>query len=177
MIELSKKYNPKEFENKWYSFWEKENLLSADDKSSKEKYVIMIPPPNVTGILHMGHGLNNTIQDILIRYKKLKGFNTLWVPGTDHAGIATQNVVEKQLKKEGKSRYDLGREEFVKRTWKVKDEHHKTITAQLRKLGSALDWKRERFTMDDGLSEAVREIFVRLYEDDLIYQGNYIINC
>ncbi|MBI4711562.1 MAG: valine--tRNA ligase, partial [Candidatus Omnitrophica bacterium] len=139
-------------------------------------YVIVIPPPNVTGILHMGHALNSSIQDILIRWNRMKGRNTLWVPGVDHAGIATQNVVEKKLAKEKKTRWDVGREAFLKEVWKWKNEHGSTITRQLRRLGSSCDWTRERFTMDEGLSKAVREAFVTLYERGLIYRGNYIIN-
>ena len=137
---------------------------------------MVIPPPNVTGVLHMGHGLNNTLQDIVVRYHRMKGDNTLWVPGTDHAGIATQNVVERRLKAEGLSRRDLGREKFLERTWAVKKEHHEIITRQQHKLGNSVDWSRERFTMDEGLSKAVREVFVTLYERGLIYRGNYLVN-
>jgi valyl-tRNA synthetase len=143
---------------------------------SGNRYVIVIPPPNVTGILHMGHALNNSIQDILVRWQRMKGCDTLWVPGVDHAGIATQNVVEKKLAKEKKTRQQLGRENFLKEVWKWKDEHGSTITRQLRRLGASCDWTRERFTMDEGLSKAVREAFVTLYERGLIYQGHYIIN-
>ena len=144
--------------------------------ASPRPYVIVIPPPNVTGILHMGHALNNSIQDILTRWHRMKGIDTLWVPGVDHAGIATQNVVEKKLAKEKKTRWDLGREKFLEEVWKWKDEHGSTITRQLRRLGASCDWTRERFTMDEGLSKAVREAFVTLYERGLIYRGNYIIN-
>jgi valyl-tRNA synthetase len=138
--------------------------------------VIVIPPPNVTGILHMGHALNNSIQDILVRWNRMKGRDALWVPGVDHAGIATQNVVEKKLAKEKKTRWDLGREKFLEEVWKWKEGHGSTITRQLRRLGASCDWSRERFTMDEGLSRAVREAFVTLYEKELIYRGNYIIN-
>ena len=130
----------------------------------KPPYTIVIPPPNVTGVLHLGHGLNQTLQDIVIRFHRMRGAPALWVPGTDHAGIATQNVVEKRLKKEGKSRHDLGRAEFVKETWRVKDEHHAIISKQIARMGCSVDWSRERFTLDEGLSKAVREVFVTLYE-------------
>lgn len=178
---LATKYNPKETESRWYSFWESRGYFRpasdrAEKKAGGRRYVIVIPPPNVTGILHMGHALNNTIQDVLIRYHRMKGFDTLWVPGVDHAGIATQNVVEKKLAKEKKTRHELGREKFLQEIWKWKEEHGNTITRQLRMLGASCDWSRERFTMDDGLSRAVREAFVLLYERGLIYQGHYIIN-
>src|SRR3989338_2543821 len=154
----------------------KNGFFSASSKAKKKPYVVVIPPPNVTGILHMGHALNNTLQDILVRWHRMKGEPTLWVPGTDHAGIATQNVVERKLAKEGKKRQDLGREKFIEEVWKWKEENGSTITRQLRRLGASCDWTRERFTMDDRLSKAVRETFVTLYEKGLIYQGNYIIN-
>ena len=176
MNELPKVYNPKEVEEKWYKYWEGHHFFSAKPNSEKKPYTIVIPPPNVTGILHMGHALNNTIQDILIRYKRMQGFETLWLPGTDHAGIATQNVVEKELAKENKKRQDLGREEFLKRVWKWKEQYGSTIVKQLRKLGCSCDWSRERFTMDEGLSDAVLEVFIKLYKKGLIYRGNYIIN-
>ncbi len=174
--ELSKQYNPKDTEDKWYKVWEEKKLFSAKPSSDKRPYSIVIPPPNVTGILHMGHALNNTIQDILIRYKKLKGLATLWMPGTDHAGIATQNVVEKSLAKEGLNRKLLGREKFVGRVWEWKQAYGATIINQLKKLGCSCDWERLRFTMDKEYSQAVTEVFVRLYEKKLIYQGHYIIN-
>ncbi|MDD5130265.1 MAG: valine--tRNA ligase [Candidatus Omnitrophica bacterium] len=174
--ELSKQYNPKDTEDKWYKIWEQNNLFSAQASADKIPYCIVIPPPNVTGILHMGHALNNSIQDILIRYKKMKGFSALWMPGTDHAGIATQNVVEKALAKEGLKRQDLGREKFVSRVWEWKQLYGTTIINQLKKLGCACDWERIRFTMDQDYSAAVTEVFVRLYEKKLIYQGHYIIN-
>ncbi|MCL2183659.1 MAG: valine--tRNA ligase [Chitinispirillia bacterium] len=153
-----------------------QGYFRAGESSKKPKYSIVIPPPNVTGVLHMGHALNNTIQDILIRYKRMKGSEVMWMPGTDHAGIATQNVVERRLAKEKKNRHSLGREAFVKEVWKWKEEYHATITNQLKKLGSSCDWSRERFTMDEGLSLAVRKVFVKLYNDGLIYRGKYIIN-
>src|SRR3972149_10356253 len=144
--------------------------------SEKPPYSIVIPPPNVTGSLHIGHALNNTLQDILARFKRMDGFNVAWIPGTDHAGIATQNVVEKELIKEGIKRDDIGREEFIKRVWRWKEKKGGLIIKQLKKMGCSCDWQRERFTMDKGLSEAVNEVFIRLYEEGLIYRGNYIIN-
>jgi len=173
---LETKYNPSLIEPALYSFWKENNYFHAEIDETKEPYTIVIPPPNVTGVLHMGHGLNNTLQDILIRYNRMLGKPTLWVPGTDHAGIATQNVVERMLKKEGKTKHDLGREKFIQKTWEVKDAHHKIITGQLEKIGCSPDWERERFTLDEGLSEAVREVFVNLYNDGLIYRGKYLIN-
>ena len=174
--ELSTRYNPSELEEKWYDFWIKENFFHADENSDKPSYTIVIPPPNVTGILHMGHGLNNSLQDILIRFKRMQGFNALWVPGTDHAGIATQNVVEKQLHKQNITRHDLGREKFVEKVWEWKEEYGNTIINQLKKLGCSCDWERQRFTLDAGLSKAVRTVFKKLYDEGLIYRGNYIIN-
>jgi valyl-tRNA synthetase len=173
---MEKQYNPALVEDKWYSRWTELKLFKADENSSKPKYSIVIPPPNVTGVLHMGHALNNTIQDILVRYHRMAGREALWMPGTDHAGIATQNVVERKLAKDKKTRHDLGREAFIDEVWKWKDEYHATITGQLKKLGSSCDWDRERFTMDEGLSLAVRRVFVRLYKEGLIYKGKYIIN-
>ncbi len=174
--DLSKTYEPKDVENKWYDFWLEKGFFHADEKSDKKPYTIVIPPPNITGSLHMGHALNNTLQDILIRWKRMSGYNALWMPGTDHAGIATQNVVERQLANEGTNRHDIGRKEFVSRVWKWKEESGGTIIKQLKRLGSSCDWARERFTMDEGLSEAVKEVFVRLYNEGLIYRDNYIIN-
>jgi valyl-tRNA synthetase len=179
-MELDKQYNSKQVETKWYRLWEEKGYFRPQSDFGKKpvgkSYVIVIPPPNVTGILHMGHALNNAIQDILVRWNRMKGRDTLWVPGVDHAGIATQNVVEKKLAKEKKTRWDVGREAFLKEVWKWKGEHGSTITRQLRRLGASCDWTRERFTMDEGLSKAVREAFVTLYERGLIYRGNYIIN-
>ncbi len=174
--ELPKVYNAKQVEKSRYQEWLAKRYFTASARSKKKPYTIVIPPPNVTGILHMGHALNNTLQDILIRYKRMKGFEALWVPGTDHAGIATQNVVEKSLKEEGFSRQALGREEFLKRVWKWQEKYGHTIIRQLHRLGASCDWERTRFTMDEGLSRAVREVFVRLYEKGLIYRGKYIIN-
>ena len=184
-IELEKAYNPKDFEDRIYNQWVEGGYFkpASDEKSPvhaeqlrSASYTVVIPPPNVTGVLHMGHGLNNTLQDIVVRYHRMRGDNTLWIPGTDHAGIATQNIVERALKKEGKSRNDLGREKFLERTWQVTHEHHDTIVKQQRKLGNSVDWDRERFTMDEGLSKAVRDVFVTLYERGLIYKGHYLVN-
>jgi len=169
-------YNPKLVEKSWYQFWTKKGYFKASPKARKKPYTIVIPPPNITGILHMGHALNNTLQDILIRYKRMNGFEALWMPGTDHAGIATQNVVEKSLKEEGLTRHALGREKFLERVWKWREKYGNTIIRQLQRLGASCDWDRIRFTMDEGLSQAVREVFVRLYEKGLIYRGKYIIN-
>ncbi|MDP3722774.1 MAG: valine--tRNA ligase [Candidatus Omnitrophota bacterium] len=176
MTELPPRYNPADVEERLYAQWESRGLFHAEPDRSKTPYTIVIPPPNVTGILHMGHALNATIQDIVIRMRRMQGANALWIPGTDHAGIATQNVVEKALAKEGKRRQDLGREAFVQQVWQWKEQSGNTIIRQLRRLGASCDWRRTRFTMDEGLSEAVAEVFVRLYEQDLIYRGNYIIN-
>ena len=173
---LDKSYDPHRVEEKWYAYWEKQGYFRADENSARPSYSIVIPPPNVTGVLHIGHALNNTLQDILVRFKRMKGYEALWVPGMDHAGIATQNVVEKQLAAEGFDRHALGREKFVERVWKWKAESGGTIINQLKKLGASCDWSRERFTMDEGLSEAVREVFIRLYHEGLIYRSNYIIN-
>ena len=171
---LEKAYNPKDFEDRLYKFWMDNKYFAPN--GSEESFVIVIPPPNVTGILHMGHGLNNSLQDILIRYNRMLGKASLWVPGTDHAGIATQNVVERRLRQKGTSRTEIGREKFVEETWKVKEEYHNIIKKQLQKIGASCDWDRERFTLDEGLSKAVREVFVNLYEKDLIYKGTYLIN-
>ncbi|MCX7920151.1 MAG: valine--tRNA ligase [bacterium] len=173
---LTTKYDPKSTEAKWYQFWVDKGYFHADEHSDKPPYVIVIPPPNITGILHIGHAFNNTLQDVLIRWKRMQGFNTLWLPGTDHASIATHNVIERKLKEQGKSRQDIGREEFLKLAWEWKEQYGGTIINQLKKLGCSCDWSRTRFTMDEGLSRAVREVFVRLYEEGLIYRGNYIIN-
>ena len=181
-IELEKAYNPKSFEDRVYKDWEESGSFKPlSDKNPLEaagrpNFTVVIPPPNVTGVLHMGHGLNNTLQDIVVRYHRMKGDNTLWLPGTDHAGIATQNVVERRLKKEGLRRQDLGRDKFLEKTWEVKREHHSIISNQQRRLGNSVDWSRERFTLDEGLSKTVREVFVTLYERNLIYRGNYLVN-
>ncbi len=174
-VELAKSYNPKDFEDRIYEEWKNKGEFKPKEGGNGH-FTVVMPPPNVTGILHMGHALNNSLQDIIIRYKRMSGLPTVWVPGTDHAGIATQNVVERQLAKEGLRRQDLGREKFLERTWQVKDKHHDIIKKQLEKMGSSCDWSRERFTMDEGLSKAVREAFVTLYERGLIYKGNYLVN-
>jgi len=174
-VELAKAYSPKDFEDRIYKVWT-DSKSFGPDKPGAEHFSVVMPPPNVTGILHMGHALNNNLQDIIVRYQRMKGRNTLWVPGTDHAGIATQNVVERQLAKEGLRRQDIGREKFLERTWLVKEKHHGIITSQLRKMGCSCDWDHERFTMDEGLSKAVREAFVTLYERGLIYKGKYLVN-
>ncbi len=175
-VELEKTYNPKDFEDRIYDEWIKNNEFLPRIREGVKPFVIVIPPPNVTGVLHMGHGLNNSLQDILIRYYRMNGVPTLWLPGTDHAGIATQNVVEKRLLAGGIKRVDLGREKFIEKTWEVKKEHHAIIIDQLKKIGSSCDWTRERFTLDEGLSSAVREVFVTLYERNLIYKGKYLVN-
>src|SRR2546426_3741885 len=177
MTSIPDRYDPSQAESRWYRVWEERGYFRAEASSpTKKPYSIVIPPPNVTGSLHMGHALNNTLQDILIRMKRMDGYNVLWLPGTDHAGIATQNVVERQLAAEGRRKEDLGREAFVARVWRWKEESGRTIIDQLRRLGASCDWSRERFTMDPGLSEAVREVFVRLWEEGLIYRGDYIVN-
>jgi valyl-tRNA synthetase len=176
MDELNKIYDPTVVEDKWYGVWEEKGYFFADETKPGPRFSIVIPPPNVTGVLTMGHVLNNSLQDVLVRFKRMDGHVTLWLPGTDHAGIATQNVVEKQLAKEGVSRHDLGRAEFEKRVWAWKEKYGSTILLQLKKLGSSCDWRRERFTMDPGLSQAVREVFVRLHEKGLIYRGYRIIH-
>jgi len=174
--DLSKVYESRDVEEKWYQCWQDEGLFHAEDTSDKGPFSIVIPPPNVTGILHIGHALNNTLQDIIVRYKRMQGYNTLWMPGTDHAGIATQNVVEQELAREGLTRHDIGREKFIERVWEWRKKYGGVIINQLHKLGCSCDWSRERFTMDEGLSRAVREVFVRLYNDGLIYQDDYIVN-
>ncbi len=173
---LEKSYDPHKVEEKWYSYWMERNYFRADENSNRPPYSIVIPPPNVTGVLHIGHALNNTLQDILVRYKRMQGYNVLWMPGTDHAGIATQNVVEKQIMEEGLDRHILGREKFIERVWKWKEQSGGTIINQLKKLGASCDWSRERFTMDEGLSEAVKEVFIRLFQEGLVYRSHYIIN-
>ncbi len=176
MSQIGDRYDPRQVEERWYRYWQEGGYFGADPASPKTPYCIVIPPPNVTGSLHMGHALDNTIQDILIRWKRMDGQNALWVPGTDHAGIATQYVVERQLAAEGRTKEDLGRDAFVARIWKWKEESGGTIIRQLQRLGASCDWERTRFTMDPGLSEAVREVFVRLWEEGLLYRGDYIVN-
>ena len=175
--EIAKTYDPSEIEDRLYKYWDESGFFRPDEDKSKKPFSIVIPPPNVTGQLHMGHALDETLQDILVRYKRMQGYSTLWVPGTDHAGIATQIKVEENLRvNEGLTRYDLGREEFLKRVWDWKDKYGNRIISQLKKLGASCDWERERFTMDEGCSKAVREVFVNLYDKGLIYRGHRIIN-
>lgn len=174
--EYPTRINPADFEAELYKEWTDKKYFHADEHSKKPPYSIVIPPPNVTGSLHMGHALNNTLQDIMIRFHKLNGYETMWMPGTDHAGIATQNVVERLLASEGTSRHELGREKFIERVWEWKAQSGGTIINQLKRLGCACDWDRERFTMDEGLSKAVRKVFVSLYKEGLIYRSDYIVN-
>ena len=175
-IELEKSYDPRKIENKWYPFWLKHDLFRADPGSEKPPFSIVIPPPNVTGSLHIGHALVNILQDIIVRFKRMKGFDALWIPGTDHAGIVTQYVVERELAREGLRRKDLGREEFVRRVWQWKEKSGGRIVEQLKRLGASCDWSRERFTLDPDLSRAVRKAFVTLYNEGLIYRDYYLVN-
>ena len=172
---MDKSYDPHSIEQRWYRTWESRDYFSPTERNGGA-YCIMIPPPNVTGSLHMGHGFNNTVMDTLVRYQRMRGKSTLWQPGTDHAGIATQMVVERRLEAQGKTRHDLGRQAFINQVWEWKSESGGSITRQLRRLGSSLDWRHERFTMDEGLSNAVKEVFVRLYEEGLIYRGKRLVN-
>lgn len=174
--DLPKGYEFGEVEKRWYEHWQEHKTFAATMEEGRASFSIVIPPPNVTGVLHIGHALNNTLQDILTRYHRMKGDNTLWVPGTDHAGIATQNVVERHLAKENTTRHDLGRDKFIEKVWEWREEKGGTIINQLKRIGSSCDWERERFTMDQGLSQAVREVFVQLYNEGLIYKGDYIVN-
>lgn len=173
---ISSSYDPSQVENKWYKYWEENKFFHTVVEKDKKPFTIVMPPPNVTGALHMGHAMDNTLQDILTRWRRMQGYNALWMPGTDHAGIATQAKVEEKLAQEGKTKHDLGREKFIEQVWAWKELYHERITGQLRVLGSSCDWERERFTMDEGCSKAVQEVFVELYNKGLIYQGNYIIN-
>ncbi|RPI44809.1 MAG: valine--tRNA ligase, partial [Betaproteobacteria bacterium] len=175
-MELAKSFEPQEIERTWYERWESGGHFRAGDVPGKLSYCILLPPPNVTGTLHMGHAFQHTLMDALIRYHRMLGFNTLWQPGTDHAGIATQIVVERQLDQQGLDRRALGRDKFVERVWQWKAESGSTITRQMRRLGASCDWERERFTMDEGLSRTVSEVFVRLYEQGLIYRGKRLVN-
>ncbi len=174
---LSDRYSPQEVESKWYAWWKSRGYFKAEDKSTKPPYSIILPPPNVTGFLHMGHALDHTIQDVLIRWKRMSGYNTLWLPGTDHAGIATQAVVEKLLhKEEKKTRHDLGREAFVQKIWDWKNEYGERIYSQMERLGNSVDWDRKTFTLDEGVSRAVRKVFVKMYKKGLIYKGEKLVN-
>lgn len=180
---MEKAYNPQSIETKWYQFWEENGYFNTDrhpddslDDEERENFCVMLPPPNVTGRLHMGHAFQDTIMDAMTRYYRMKGDNTLWQAGTDHAGIATQMVVERLVNAEGKTRHDYGREKFIERIWQWKEESGNTITQQLRRMGASMDWSRERFTMDEGLSAAVNEVFVRLHDEGLIYRGKRLVN-
>src|SRR5205085_1636780 len=173
---LPKTYEPQAVEDKWYRFWEEGGYFKPNGDTSKPTFVISMPPPNVTGALHLGHAITATIEDILIRYHRMLGDDTLWVPGEDHAGIATQTVVERLLASEGTDRHALGREAFLERVWQWVRQYKSRIQDQHRRLGASCDWTRERFTLDEGLSKAVREVFVRLYEEGFIYRGERIIN-
>jgi len=175
-MSINKNYEPQKIEKKWYDHWQNKGYFTPEINTDKQPYTILIPPPNVTGILHMGHVLNNTLQDVMIRYKRMTGVPTLWIPGVDHAGIATQNVVEKELAKEGKTRHDIGREKLIERVWHWKEEKGGRIIEQLKQLGCSCDWTKQRFTMDEGLSDAVKEVFITLYNKGLIYKGKRIIN-
>ena len=174
--ELAKAYEPHEVEDRIYDFWLKEKFFHATPDPDKKPYTIVIPPPNITGQLHMGHALDDTLQDILIRWRRMQGYSALWLPGTDHASIATEAKIVEAMKAEGVSKEEIGREEFLKRAWDWKEKYGGTIISQLKKLGCSCDWDRERFTLDEGCSEAVREVFVKLYEKGLIYRGERIIN-
>jgi valyl-tRNA synthetase len=176
MDEIDKVYDPKKVEEKWYKFWLEGNFFHAKPNPEKEPFTIVIPPPNITGILHMGHALQGTLQDTLIRYHRIHNYESLWMPGTDHAGIGTENVVERELLKKGVKKEDLGREKFIEKVWEWKEKHGNIIRSQWEKLGCSCDWERDRFTFDEGLSRAVREVFVKLYEKGLIYRGKYIVN-
>ncbi|OYW36707.1 MAG: valine--tRNA ligase, partial [Hydrogenophilales bacterium 12-61-10] len=175
-MELAKSFEPADIEKRWYAHWESAGYFKAGDAPAAPAYCIMLPPPNVTGTLHMGHAFQHTLMDALTRYHRMSGDNTLWQPGTDHAGIATQIVVERQLDAQGISRHELGREKFLDKVWEWKDQSGSTITHQMRRLGTSPDWSRERFTMDAGLSKAVTEVFVRLYREGLIYRGKRLVN-
>ena len=172
----SRAYDPARYEEDLYQAWLAEGVFRSQPRDGERPYTIVIPPPNVTGVLHIGHVLNNTVQDVLIRWKRMEGRETLWLPGTDHAGIATQNVVERHLLSQGTKREDLGREAFVEEVWRWKEKHGSTIIRQLQRMGCSCDWDRLRFTMDEGLIRAVEEVFLRLYAKGLIYRGRYIVN-
>ena len=174
--ELAKNYDPKDIEDRLYEKWIKKGYFHAEPDSGKKPFTIVIPPPNITGQLHMGHALDNTMQDILVRFKRMQGYNALWQPGTDHASIATEAKIVEKLKQEGTSKEELGREEFLKRAWAWKEEYGGRIVSQLKKLGSSCDWERERFTMDEGCSKAVEEVFCKMHRKGLIYKGSRIIN-
>lgn len=173
-MDLGTRYMPEQIEKKWYQKWLEKGYFTP--KGSGNPFVIVIPPPNITGRIHMGHALNITLQDIMVRYKRMRGFDTLWVPGEDHAGIATQNAVERHIEGQGKKREDLGRERFLELVWEWAKKYRLEIRQQIETLGASVDWTRERFTLDDGLSNAVRKVFVELYKEGLIYKGKYMVN-
>ncbi|MEO0336926.1 MAG: valine--tRNA ligase, partial [Pseudomonadota bacterium] len=175
-MEMSDRYDPSEVEQRIYAWWQSSSYFRSEDVSTKPPFSTILPPPNVTGSLHLGHALDHTIQDVLVRWKRMSGFNTLWLPGTDHAGIATQSVVEKKLKKEGRSRQDLGREAFVKEVWDWKEQYGGRIVEQMKRLGDSCDWDRHVFTLDENVSKAVNKVFVQLYEKGWIYKGTRLIN-
>ncbi len=175
--ELPKQYDPKDAQQRWLTFWNEHGYFHSRPDPNREPFTIVIPPPNVTGALHMGHALNNTLQDVLIRWRRMQGRNALWVPGTDHAGIATQAVVERRIKEsEGKTRHDVGREELVRRIWRWKDQYEARILGQLRELGCSCDWSRTRFTLDEGCSRAVRTTFFKMFRDGYIFRGKRLVN-
>ena len=176
MANLPKVYEPRSIEGKWYKFWLNHGFFHADATSEKPSFAIVIPPPNITGSLHVGHALDNTLQDCLVRWRRMEGYNVLWMPGTDHAGIVTELIMEQKLADEGTDRNELGRERFIERMWQWKDESADYIVFQLQQLGCSCDWERERFTLDEGLSEAVRTAFVKLFDQGLIYQDTYMVN-
>ena len=180
LMDLPKTFEPQPIEERWYQAWQStgyfEPSLAQNSDKKNDSYCIMLPPPNITGTLHMGHAFQHTIMDALTRYHRMLGENTLWQPGTDHAGIATQIVVERQLENQNINRHDLGRQEFINRVWQWKEQSGSTITQQMKRLGTSCDWSRERFTMDEGLSRAVTEVFVRLYREGLIYRGRRLVN-
>ena len=174
--ELNKTYNPSEVEDELYEFWSNNGFFEAKIDKNKKPFTIVMPPPNITGKLHMGHALDETLQDTIIRFKRMQGFSTLWIPGTDHASIATEAKIVQKMREEGISKEEIGREEFLKRAWQWKKEYGRNIVNQIKKLGASCDWSRERFTMDEGCTKAVRKFFVKLYEEGLIYKGERMIN-
>src|SRR5882672_9758997 len=177
LTDLPKQYDPQDAQRRWYELWVSQGYFHADPASDRPPYCIVIPPPNVTGALHLGHALNNTLQDVLIRWRRMQGFNVLWMPGTDHAGIATQAVVERRIREEdGKTRHDLGRDELVKRIWQWKDQYEARILRQLRELGCSCDWSRNRFTLDPICARAVRTTFFAMFRDGLIFRGKRLVN-
>ncbi|MDX1632380.1 MAG: class I tRNA ligase family protein, partial [Thermoanaerobaculia bacterium] len=173
---MEKHFDPASYEEKWQEYWAEGGYFEVDADTDRPTFCIMIPPPNVTGKLHIGHALQSTLQDLLTRWRRMQGYEALWLPGTDHAGIATQLMVERELAEEGKTRHDLGRERFLERMWAWKERYQDNISSQLKTMGASCDWSRERFTLDEGLSKAVRFAFVRLYREGLIHRGEYMVN-